>query len=232
MASKKTRSKSNPQPAAASAADPIETVEVTGDAVVMDDAELDSLLASINEAEAAPVTAALEVEDDDVEAALRKLATETTEATEADVEKGDEEDAGTTATKAPRKQTIRTKTREFTDVAAIDPTVLQTNLAGCNAKKVNEKVQNVFQAIETGKKLSRYTKDAVALLDTAGRISGKTLVEEFRRLGLKDGTARAQAQQMTALFKMLGIVVPDASTKGELVASDTKLIKELMAVAA
>jgi hypothetical protein len=139
---------------------------------------------------------------------------------------------GSTKSSTPRQPKVVVPTREFCSVAAIDKTTLDTNLAGLAAKKVNEKVANVIQAIETGKKLSRYTADAVKLLKSEGKVTGKSLVENFRSVGLGDGTARAQAQQMTALFKVLGIALPDPANSKELVIADTGLVDELVALAA
>lgn len=216
-------------------------VETTAAEVAdINDFEIEALLAEINNETVDVVTSAaaeqqdepsepnaveeVQVEDTDVEAALRRLAKD------GDTTKSNSENSSEPATKTEKStKAVRAKTREFTDVATIDPAVLKLNIDACSAKKVSEKVQNVIQAIESGKKLSRYTKDAVALLDSVGRVSGKSLVEEFRQKGLSDGTARAQAQQMTALFKMLGIAVTDPATKGELIIQDKALVRELLA---
>jgi hypothetical protein len=133
-------------------------------------------------------------------------------------------------TKQPKAPPVIT--RDFTAVAQIDRATLDANLAACNAKKVREKAENLIAAVQSGKKLSRYTQVAVKQLVANGAISGKDMVAAFLNEGLKEGTARAQAQQMTALFRLVGAVVPDATTKGRLVANDAGLIKELEALAA
>lgn len=165
----------------------------------------------------------IEEAPEDLDAALAELEADTTTAPTKKAKK-------TKAPAAPKQPAVAA--RAFTDVASIDAATLKTNLDACAAKKVNEKVSNVIQAIEHGKKLSRYTADAIRKLNRDGRVSGKSLVEEFLGLGLKDGTARAQAQQMTSIFKMLGIALPDASNPRELVLSDKVLVDELVAIAA
>jgi hypothetical protein len=123
-------------------------------------------------------------------------------------------------------------TRQFTDVAAIDPAALKANLDASTAKKVNEKIQNLVQAVETGKTLSRYTQVAVKTLVRDGKISGKSLVEAFQAENLSIGTARAQSQQMTALFKTVGLVTPAADAPRELMLADQGLADELVKLAA
>lgn len=95
-----------------------------------------------------------------------------------------------------------------------------------------EKAQNLIQAIEVGKQLSRYTKVAVKTLVSDGKISGPGMVKKFEEVGLSTGTARAQAQQMTALFKIVGLAVPDVVSAKELVIADRALAHELMQLAA
>lgn len=142
-----------------------------------------------------------------------------------------------TGKKAGRKSGTKTPTpaptvmRAFTAVALIDQATLDTNLAGCNAKKVREKADNLIAAIEHGKKLSGYTKIAVKALAADGRFSGKSMVERFQAEGLSIGTSRAQAQQMTALFRLVGAVAPEAGSK-DLVVQDNALIQELVPLAA
>ena len=141
-------------------------------------------------------------------------------------------------TKAPRKKKDATQAapavpkRDFHSVASIDPATFKTNLDGCNAKKVQEKAQNLIQAIETGKKLSRYTSVAVKRLVADGKVTGKGLVEALQGEGLSLGTARAQAQQMTALFRIAGIAQPDQTAPKELVIADATLANELVKLAA
>lgn len=143
------------------------------------------------------------------------------------------------APKAPRKKKDASTTaaptvqkRDFHSVAAIDAATLKTNLDGCNAKKVQEKAQNLIQAIEVGKKLSRYTSVAIKRLVADGKVTGKGLVETLQNEGLSVGTARAQAQQMTALFRIAGIAQPDAAAPRELVIADRGLADELARLAA
>lgn len=123
--------------------------------------------------------------------------------------------------------------RQFCDVADhLDPTELKARLDGITAKKVAEKAQNLVQCIETGKKLSGFTALAVRTLAANGSVSSKSLVEAFQADGKSLGTARAQAQQMTALFKSLGIAAPDANDAKTLVSADNALVKELVTLAA
>jgi hypothetical protein len=147
-----------------------------------------------------------------------------------------------TATTAPKKAARQKKAaatpapsvpqRDFYSVASIDKATMDARLNACNAKKVIEKATNLIQAVEAGKRLSRYTSVAVKTLVSEGRVSGKKLVETFEAEGLSTGTARAQAQQMTALFKMTGVAAPDATAPRELVIADQTLADELMKLAA
>lgn len=121
--------------------------------------------------------------------------------------------------------------RDFTAIAQIDEATLKANLDGINAKKVREKAENLIAAVQSGKKLSRYTADAVKHLKAQGRVSGKTLADMFQAEGLGLGTARAQSQQMTALFKCVGLAAPEAGSK-DLVLQDNNLAEELVKLAA
>lgn len=207
-------------------------------ALAMIDAELNGeqliadAVASIEEnADSAPAAGGSETamegqpDDGDVEAALAEI-----ESTAAAPTK--KKAAKVKADKKAAEPKIVAPVRMFTDVAAIDKTLLESNLNGLNAKKVIEKAQNVIQAVETGKKLSRYTADAVRALKVRGTISAKVLVETFLAAGLTDGTARAQSQQMTALFKVLGIATPDATNARELILADAGLVDELVLLSA
>jgi hypothetical protein len=194
-------------------------VELTAEPVVADDVL--AMLAGDDEpaetTEDAPAAADAEIEvdeptDDEVLATINKSGSKSS------------------GTKQPKAAPVIT--RDFTAVAQIDRATLDANLAACNAKKVREKADNLIAAVQSGKKLSRYTQVAVKQLVANGAISGKDMVAAFLNEGLKEGTARAQAQQMTALFRLVGAVVPDATTKGRLVANDAGLIKELEALAA
>jgi hypothetical protein len=130
-----------------------------------------------------------------------------------------------------RSQKPATVMRDFTAVAQIDEATLKANLDGINAKKVREKAENLIAAVQSGKKLSRYTADAVTHLKTEGRVNGKSLVEMFQAKGLGLGTARAQSQQMTALFKVVGLAAPEDGSK-DLVLQDNNLADELVKIAA
>lgn len=148
------------------------------------------------------------------------------------------------AAPAPKTKSSKTKTpkqpkapaaptRAFCDVADhMDDAALKAALDSINAKKVHEKAQNMVQAITTGKKLSGFTQLAVKKLLADGRISGKSLVEAYQADGKSLGTARAQSQQMTALFKALGIAQPDPSNPRELVPASNGLVRELEQLAA
>jgi len=133
----------------------------------------------------------------------------------------------------PKDTVVAAPARAFCDVADhLDDASLKAALDSINAKKVAEKAQNVVQAITTGKKLSGFTQLAVKTLVSAGRVSGKTLVEAYQADGKSLGTARAQAQQMTALFKALGIAQPDPANPRELVPANNGLVRELELLAA
>lgn len=165
-----------------------------------------------------------ETQPADVDAALKEL------------EVADQQKAASKSAPKGKKATEPTvviPVRAFTDVAAIDEAELKSRLDALNAKKVHEKVQNLIQTVEGRKsKLSRYTRDAVKLLAKDGKVSGKSLVEMFMAEDLSVGTARAQAQQMTALFKVVGAVAPTAGDKHELAIADQGLVDELVKLAA
>lgn len=165
--------------------------------------------------------APVELEEADEEAVLAAL--------------GSEEDAA-----APKKRSKKASepktvvpTREFCDVADhLDPTSLKTTLDGITAKKVSEKAQNLVQAITSGKKLSNFTQLAVKTMIDAGQITSKDLIAAYEKDGKSIGTARAQAQQMMALFKAFQIAAPSATDAKVLVPNDNGLVKELTALAA
>jgi hypothetical protein len=136
--------------------------------------------------------------------------------------------------KTPRKSGTKapaTVMRDFTAVASIDEATLKANLDGISAKKVREKAENVIAAVQSGKKLSRYTADAVAHLKEQGRVNGKSLADMFQTKGLSLGTARAQSQQMTALFPLIGLATKEDGSK-DLVLQDNNLADELVKIAA
>jgi hypothetical protein len=158
------------------------------------------------------------------------------EITAEDVEEptDDEVLAAIDSAKAPKKsggkKAAPVVMRDFTAVAAIDEATLKANLDGINAKKVREKADNLIAAIQSGKKLSRYTRDAVEHLKADGRVNGKSIADMFQTKGLSLGTARAQSQQMTALFKAVGLAAQDNGSK-DLVLQDNTLADELLKTA-
>lgn len=137
------------------------------------------------------------------------------------------------ASKAPKAPNLAkvatpiTPIRNFSDVAVMDKAALTAQLvAPTTAKKIIEKAENLIAAVESGKKLSRYTSIAVKALVATGTVSGKSLVDIFTAEGLGLGTARSQAQQMTSLFKLTGLTTPTAGSK-EFAIGDTNLAQEL-----
>jgi hypothetical protein len=227
----KKNSRSNPQPEAQADAAVDNTVETANDDAVtaemvepvLDEDVLAMIAAETADAPAMTTDAEPEITAEDVE-----------EPTEEEVLAAIDA-SGTPAKKSGSKRAPKTPAapmREFTAVAAIDEATLKSNLDGCNAKKVKEKAENLIATITHGKKLSRYTAVAVSELIANGRISGKSMTDRFQAEGLSVGTARAQAQQMTALFKLVGAVQPDAANPRELVVQDNQLVQELAAAAA
>jgi hypothetical protein len=97
------------------------------------------------------------------------------------------------------------------------------------AKKVKEKAENAIAAIDTGKKLSRFTCLAVTALVTKGEVTSGDLVQVYKDANLGEGTARAQAQQMTSLFRMFDLVSQDGRT---FKLANDELGKKLAALAA
>lgn len=211
-----------------------------------DDAELEAALAALSgegtedatetdttSAEDATVNdlTGEDVDEETVEQALAKLEKEENEKKAKST--SSKPKAGSKGSK-PKGKSEKVETapaRNFYDVAAIDkPTFDKTR--GALAKKVGEKADNVVQAIERGKKLSRYTADAVLLLSKEGRMSAKRLCEAFINANLSEGTARAQSQQMTSLFKALGIAEPDPANAKDLIVKDKGLVDELVKLAA
>lgn len=149
----------------------------------------------------------------------------------------DQTPADATATDKPKRTRKaaepKVATRQFTEVATMSRDDFKAVLdAESTAKKIREKGNNLIEAIEKGTKLSNYTKIAVKALANDGKVSGKSLTEAYTAAGLKIGTARAQSQQLTSLFKLSGICAPDATTPRELVIADQKLVDELVLLAA
>lgn len=188
----------------------------------------DLTVVSGGEDEEPPVAEADEpLEDHDIDAVLAQVEAESEDSTPAAAP------AATKPKRAPKAPAApATPKRDFHTIAALDKPTLEANLNGCGAQKVIEKAQNLIQAIEVGKQLSRYTKVAVKTLVSDGKISGPGMVKKFEEVGLSTGTARAQAQQMTALFKIVGLAVPDVVSAKELVIADRALAHELMQLAA
>lgn len=167
----------------------------------------------------------VEIESADEDAVLAEL--------EADEDDGATEKAKPKSKKKAAAPAAPVVTRQFCDVADhMDDSALKTALDGIAAKKVAEKANNVIQAITTGKKLSGFTQLAVKMLTEQGHVTSKDLVEAYQKDGKTQGTARAQAQQQTALFKALGIAAPAADDAKKLVACDNGLVKELAVLAA
>lgn len=226
-------------------------VEVENDGTVTVEAVAEETTAALSNDDDA-VLAALAAADspfETVETVEAEIVTETVEMveTEAEVEAEIELDpdaviaaaeAAETKTKAPKSQkkaepATPVVVRQFCDVADhFDATSLKATLDGINAKKVHEKATNVVASIETGKKLSGFTKLAVKVLADKGQVTAKDLVEAYQADNKSIGTARAQAQQMTALFKALGIATPSSADNKVLVACDNALVKELTTLAA
>lgn len=137
----------------------------------------------------------------------------------------------TTANAAPKAAEAKTKApeRKFCDIAAITTQKFTANQNSLKAKKVAEKVKNAVAAIEQGKKLSKYTRSALTMLKSGGEVTGPSITKQFEADGLSPGTARAQAQQQTALFKVIGVAKPTGDNGRTLVTDDLKLIDALLA---
>lgn len=191
------------------------TVEPTDGVEPADDATAEVIEMEEPEVDVDSVLAEVQSEDDAAAAAATPAATGTKRARKA---------------ATPKPAVV---TREFSEVASIsrDDFVARID-APETAKKIAEKAKNLLDAVEKGHKLSRYTKVAVKTLAANGKVSGKSLVEAFEAEGLKLGTARAQGQQMTSLFKISGICTPDASNARELIVADQKFVDELALLAA
>jgi hypothetical protein len=99
--------------------------------------------------------------------------------------------------------------------------------------KVREKAYNVLRFAAGREAISNYTKAALCWLRDAPGMTTVNLVEKFKAgdpaLGIKaynDGTARSQAQQMSRLFGILGIV--NVSGKSMTLRDDHDLVKALL----
>jgi hypothetical protein len=194
--------------------------EIIVAAPTADDDDLGDILASISTVEAEPVIAdeiivTAETTDAAVETILDNIAENaalvTAEAA-ADVvalveaEPGAVEAVTTTAKKArvAREARVVDRAKFLEAVGAADETTFAARVSGV-AKKVREKIDNVADAISSGKRLSNYTRDALAYaLANDSAFTVKDLVTMFEGKKYSPGTARAQAQQMGAVFNVLG----------------------------
>lgn len=110
-------------------------------------------------------------------------------------------------------------------VASVATDAALTALVEALPKKVKEKAANLVDFIYKGRTLSVFTKTAVDILNTEGKISNERLVKAFTTEaskrgmggGYSIGTARSQAGQQVALFGRLdiatntgGVLVPNA----------------------
>lgn len=235
MARRKNKAKASESPAGDAADTAVIDVETTVETQGNDDEAVSEALDNADQSAADGDT---EVTTEETEQVLAELAPEDEDAVLAELDAEEEENKPAPTAKKGRSKSSKPAaapavTREFCDVADhLDATELKTRLDGITAKKVAEKANNVVQAIETGKKLSGFTALAVKTLAANGAVTSKDLVEAYQADGKSLGTARAQAQQMTALFKSLGIAQPDPNEPRKLVACDNGLVKELETLAA
>lgn len=129
---------------------------------------------------------------------------------------------------APTTASVATNPGAFLALTKLDATVYQDRFDAA-AKKVKEKAANAVAAIDNGKKLSRFTSLAVKSLVDKGTVTSADLIQTYRDAGLGDGTARAQGQQMTALFRMFDLVEQDGKN---FKLANEELGKHLVSVAA
>ena len=214
----------------------LDAVEAAGDIVVEAVEAADDVTVSV---EAKP-----DVEEDVTEEEIADIADNDADALLATIE-SEEKAAAAAAGPAPTTKTTKTPrapknpatpkviiaTREFSDVAMITKAEFDTATKDC-AAKIAEKANNMIAAVTAGKRLSRFTAIAAQTLVADGKISSKSLIDAYTGVGLGLGTARAQSQQMTSLFKMAGLVIPDATSPRELMLHDTKFADELALMAA
>lgn len=118
---------------------------------------------------------------------------------------------------------------EFFAAAHIQPEEY-TSIIDNAAKKVKEKIENLADAF-SGRRLSGYTKAALKHANTnGGEFTVKGLVETYEtEYKFSPGTARAQAQQMSALFSAVGLADKDGKTFR---LRDNELTRKLSALAA
>lgn len=234
----KPKSVSAPQTDAAAIVEIDEEILAALDGETEDDASLDAeILAAIagtpvedvaDEPEDVVAIDPVAVSEDDAEALIASLKADEPEE---DTKKPKKKSSGKSTKSAKKDDTPAAPARAFGEVAGITDAQVKSIVDGINAKKVVEKAQNLISSIETGKKLSGYTKIAVEHLIDKGEMSGKSLVEEFQAKGLSLGTARAQSQQMTALFKAFGLA-SESTPRGALVLQKSPLVDELVKLAA
>lgn len=211
-----------------------------------EDAELEAALAAIEASDGdseKPAAEEPKVKAEAVEEVVddesgEDLSPESVEAALANLEKEEAKKPKKTASKSKETKPAGEKkskaeetvpARSFHDIAAIKKPAFEKNREDM-AKKVGEKADNVVQAVERGKKLSRYTADAVKLLSKEGQVSAKAMCDAFIAANLSVGTARAQSQQMTALFKGIGLC--EAGADKSLTVKDQALLDELVKLAA
>jgi transcriptional regulator with PAS, ATPase and Fis domain len=207
-----------------------------------DDTDVSSILAAINASVDVPAIAVDTLEDVIVatEAAEDAASDEPVDLVGQDVEEilaaiapasASTKSPKTTKPAKPAKEVVLVVSREYDSVATKKKADF-SQLINESAKKVREKADNLIAAIESGRKLSRYTSIAVNELMASGKVSGKSLVDVYVNCGLGLGTARAQSQQITSLFKMAGLAAPLAAGDRDLVLSDSSLGSELRQLAA
>jgi len=98
------------------------------------------------------------------------------------------------------------------------------------AKKVQDKVVNIFAVVAGKSRLSGYTKIVVDALVEKGELTSKEAFEALAERGYKIGTARSQSNQMFTVLPILGIAVRDG--KSLKVNPNSTLIEALKGVAA
>lgn len=99
------------------------------------------------------------------------------------------------------------------------------------AKKVKEKVINIFDSAITGKRLSNYTQMALDLLEEKGEFTMADLKAVYVARPYSQGTANSQAHQMSQLLPALGLATKTGSTL-QLADAENPLFKALRTKAA
>lgn len=72
-------------------------------------------------------------------------------------------------------------------------------------KKVAEKFEHLFHAMQAGRAPSVYVMTAFAALEAKKELSSAEIVAAFKTSGVGEGTARSQSGQIMVLFPVLGI---------------------------